>query len=58
MQHLTIEVVTGGFLLSYTEAKGDSYDIQREVFTSQSKLTKRVKELLDGYAGTEAKDGE
>ena len=65
MKYLNIEVVKGGFILSYTVERAASsgnstqvLDQEREVFTTQSKVTKRVKELLDFYTGGEAKDVE
>ncbi len=51
MNHITIEVVTGGFVLTnakpteVTNASTVSYD--REVFVSQTKLIKKLKDLLD-----------
>jgi len=60
MKYLNIEVVTGGFVLSYSverlpvgvASNVTGFNQEREAFTSQSKLTKRVKELLDGYASS------
>jgi len=60
-QNINIEVVTGGYILTFTTedeaSSGTVINQEREVFTSQSKLTKRVKEVLDMYVGTE-KDAE
>lgn len=64
-QNINIEVVTGGFIFTYTvdrpASSGNSTMVteqEREVFTSQSKLTKRVKEVLDTYNVDAEKDAE
>lgn len=54
---ITIEVVKGGFVLSYTTGTVDKPTFEREVFTSQRKLTQKLKEVLDAAApGTEDKE--
>ena len=47
---ITIEIVAGGFILSYPvkiDAASDSYDhLQREVFSSPRKLNKKIQDVI------------
>ena len=45
---LTVEIVSGGFILTYPrpDADGDAV-ICREVFTSPRKLNQKLKEVID-----------
>jgi hypothetical protein len=49
-ESITIEIVAGGFILSYpvkSDAASDSYDnMQREVFASPRKLNKKIQEVI------------
>lgn len=53
MQHdfqITIEVVKGGFILTYphqASKEGDDWTIEREVFVSSRKLNQKIKEVID-----------
>lgn len=54
---ITIEVVTGGFVLTYPSPEQDpttcvSYNVEREVFVSQRKLTQKLKDVLDTLSTT------
>lgn len=49
---LSIDVVKGGFILNYPKPLTDAnvqigYTQTREIFTSQQKLSKKIKEVLD-----------
>lgn len=49
---LSIDVVKGGFILNYPKLLSDAgieirYVQTREIFTSQQKLSKKIKEVLD-----------
>ena len=45
---ITIEIVTGGFILTYPKvSENDVVDLCREVFTSPRKLNQKVKEVID-----------
>jgi len=51
-EHITIEVVQGGFILTYpvisASADGSDYTEQaREVFVSPRKLNQKIKEVID-----------
>lgn len=57
---VNIEILDGGFVLSYPQIE-DGVEhpfIAREVFTSQSKLIKKMKEVLDQLATTPEKESE
>ena len=46
---ITIEVVSGGFILAYptlTAGTEDKFSVTREVFSSQRKLNQRLKEVI------------
>lgn len=49
-ESITIEIVSGGFILSYpvkTDPASDSFDgTQREVFTSPRKLNKKIQDVI------------
>lgn len=50
--HLNVEVITGGFILSFPKQLNNEHDPLgytqvREIFTSQQKLSKKIKEVLD-----------
>lgn len=53
MQHdfqITIEVVKGGFILTYphqASKESDDWTIEREVFVSSRKLNQKIKEVID-----------
>ena len=49
---INVEVVNGGFILNYpkqviTANRETSFNYVREIFTSQQKLSKKIKEVLD-----------
>lgn len=45
---ITIEVVKGGFILTYpVMTDGLGVDYQREVFVSPRKLNQKIKEVID-----------
>lgn len=53
---ITIEVVKGGFVLTYPSPSKESsvfnYSMECEVFTSQRKLTQKLKDVLDTLSTT------
>lgn len=45
---LTVEIVSGGFILTYPRPNGNGDTIVcREVFTSPRKLNQKLKEVID-----------
>lgn len=43
---IVIEVMTGGFVLTYPVITGDDMTMNREVFASPRKLQNKIKEVL------------
>jgi hypothetical protein len=53
-EQITIEVVAGGFILSYPTFVGDGDDehteVAREVFVSPRKLNQKLKEVIESVS--------